>query len=191
MRLVPLVAVSVLMASSVSACVVAEDLRKGVAVTYADGRTELHRRGAAGMVLIEETSGEDVTRWTLARGLYYVEMTRIVAGREVSERGYAISFPVDANDLPLPDGPGVWEVESKLTLPPDPPIRQKERYRFGSAIDLPVGDCTYRAIRVDSETWLSGDYTTLSLHYLPDLGTSLFLNVDGSPDVDVIGIEAD
>ena len=182
MRVGVFAAVFATFSSAASACVTADDLRQGITVTYADGRVERHQMNTSGSVTIEVRSGEDATRWILAHGLYYLEMTRIVAGQSVPELGYSISYPVDIARLPLPDGAGEWQVESRLTLPPDPPLRQRERYRYGPETELSVGGCTYRAIRVDSETWLADGYTTLSLHFLPDIGTSLFLNVDGSPD---------
>ncbi len=179
-----------LVAGASQACVTAKDLARGIVVTYADGRSETHRRVDRTLVRIERRIGGGITRWALAHGIYYVALTRLENGRRRPEMGYTVTYPLPRASLPVPDGPMRWSAETRLTLPPDPPLPQSERFVFGRVGTLSVGDCKYRAQRVQNETRGGGDKSTIDTLFLPDIGTSLFLNVDGNPDAVIAAIKA-
>ncbi len=173
-----------------AACVEPSDLARGIKVTYSDGRSEVHRSRDAGIVTIERRNATGITRWALAKGIYYVGLTRIEGGEQKPELGYSVTYPVPRAELPVPDGPRRIRFETRLTLPPDPPIAQRELFVFGPVGTLTVADCKYRAQRVENESQIGRDRATLDTLFLPDIGTSLFLNVDGNPDMLIAGFDA-
>lgn len=175
-------AAALLAAFPALACVTAQDLETGVAVRYGEAGGEFHRRLEGGNVEVSARQGNRLVRWTLLSGLYYARMIEIENGEVIATAGYTIDYPVRPDALPIPDGPGRWRMETKLSLLPDPPLRQSEVYTAGERQVLRLGDCRYTAIRVRVETTTEGDVTTLTVLYLPELRTSLFLNVDDTAD---------
>ena len=175
-------ACAAVIATPAMACVTADDLQTGIGVHYGEDGGEFHRRLEGGHVEVSARQGNSIVRWTLLNGLYYARMVENEYGKAPPKTTYTIDYPVGPAALPIPDKAGRWQMNTRLTLPPDPPIRQTEVFTASSPQVIRLDGCDYAAIRVRTETTSAGDVTTLTVLYLPELRTSLFLNVDDNPD---------
>ena len=161
-------------------CVSESDLSTGILIRYSDGSVETHRRSRPDEVVVEEAQpGGIVARWVLAKGIYHIAYARLKDGRPLENAGYTISYNSSPQGLPVPLAPSVWETTSVMHLPPDPPFRQIEAFKFSEPHVLVASGCTYAVIPIESTTTAQRDVDIVGMLFFPRIGTSLTVELNG------------
>lgn len=170
-------------ASSVQAgCVTNDDMANGVIVTYGDGTVETHRQNTPDLVAIAEVNRDGwILNWDLAKGVYYIRHTVWIQGRPAGDQGYTIDYGLPPSDLPSPKPGEIWETSSSMHLFPFDPYQQEEVFTYGELNSVEIGDCAYEAIAIENTSTVQGDVSMIGALFLPEVGTSFTVEVDGAP----------
>lgn len=171
-------------------CPTAADLDHGIRFGVDGDSTEVFTRadgpGIVTSIFTDAAGGR--TQSLLAQGVYVLE------ARSLEEEGAwrsAYAFEMNADEMPLPSPGG--QASFTVVFRGDGGFSQERQvYRFGAATETQIGACGYGMIPVEVE-YGSDDGLTDVLHYLPDLGLSLFVESrydSGADTFDYNSVEA-
>ncbi|WP_418593470.1 hypothetical protein [Ponticoccus sp. (in: a-proteobacteria)] len=190
MRPLILMAAMIGTAASAQACPTQADLDRGIRFGVDGDSTEVFTRGEGpGIVTSIFTNGAgERTQSLLAQGVYLLEARSLEEG-DAWRSAYAFEINADEMPLPVPGGQASFTV----IFSGDGSFSQERQvFRFGPATQTQIGACRYGMIPVEVE-YGSDEGLTDVLHYLPDLGLSLFVEsrYDGGVDTyDYNSVEA-
>lgn len=169
-------------AAAQAECVSSDDLTDGIIVTYDDGTVETHRQNTPDLVSIAEVNRDGwILNWDLVKGIYYIRHTVWIQGRPAGDKGYTIDYGLPPSDLPLPKPGDIWETSSSMHLFPFDPYQQEEVFTYRKLNSVEIGDCTYEAIAIENTSTVQGDISIIGALFLPEVGTSFTVEVDGDP----------
>lgn len=181
-HIISLMALCSYAAAAQAACVSSDDLTNGIIVTYDDGTVETHRQNTPDLVSIAEVNRDGwILNWDLAKGIYYIRHTVWIQGRPAGDEGYTIDYGLPPSDLPSPKFGEIWETSSSMHLFPFDPYQQEEVFRYGALSSVEIGGCTYEAIAIENTSIVQGDISIIGALFLPEVGTSFTVEVDGDP----------
>lgn len=182
MRTGPLVLALLLPGAALAqACPTGADLDRGIRFAVDGESTEVFTRSEApGLLKTVFTSADGSrTQSLLAQGVYLVEAKSLDTGDDWRS-AYAFAMNADEMPLPTPGGQASFEV----ILSGDGSLSQERQvYRFGAEDIAQFGACRYVMIPVEVQYGADEELTDV-LHYLPDLGLSLFVETRHEGGVD-------
>ena len=179
--LAPLIAGPVLAAD----CPVAADLEDGLVLVEPGTPGERLTRDASGQVISILPNGDGSALETqLMGGIYPLETSNMLAGRQVEGTQVTISYAGADPGLPLgspggfpdPATGGIWTTEVTLADPSGADTTPQS-YSFGAPQDMAFGPCTFRAILIDVRIGDSDEAVGITQTWLPDLGLSFLTEI--------------
>ena len=155
------------LAAPAAACPTDEDTARGIEITYADGSRSVITRNAAGEVReAEYFDGDTPYIYISANGL-------IETGYRDPDSGASdkFSYTFDTDDL-LPLQPWFGRAGEQIVTDADGVEVDRVGYSFQTRAEITaiIGDCSYRAIPLETYYRTPGDPSMVEFLYLLDLG---------------------
>ena len=166
----PLVLIALLAPGALLAdCPVRDDLAGGIVFTGPDGEREIFTGLGDGMVSSSYRYPDGyATEALLAHGVYLIELHDLVGTAGETRTNY--DFPMEINDIPLPEASGSWDVMVSASDGKNN-VFERQAYTFGAIEQHRYGDCAYEVIPFTAEYSTAPDVVE-TYHYLPALGLS-------------------
>ncbi|QHQ36830.1 hypothetical protein [Algicella marina] len=168
-------AVVLLPAPLCAACPVAGDLDGGIYVTDNDGAfTRFTREGD---LIVEQTeffeTGE-AYRYTVARGLFIRSYADVVDDAPVEDTQEAYGYSRDPGTAEIGEN-ALWQTRLIVTFADgSDPVTENYTFSSGTARDVAIGACNYRAIPVAHTTLRRDEGSFIFVqNYLTDLGIAV------------------
>jgi hypothetical protein len=157
-----------------SVCPVADDLRSGIHLDFADGTTETYRLISEAIVSVDGYEGtEPYFRLDLAYGTHLLSYLAVVDGRPDEASRQTYDYGVTAAELPVPTDGGRFTAQVTVTAS-DGPRREDQLQAYVGVDPMTIAGCTYQAmdliIAYDTE-----DNYMESIRYFPELGFGYLL----------------
>lgn len=177
------ICILMLAAPAWATCPTAADLSAGVQLTLDDGTVETYRMTAPHVVEVSVDQGDGIVSKTmLAKGIYVLSFFDEENGVVDPDSRTNIAFPVNADEIPLPDPLSNASFDTALF---EGGAFYKERLivDWGAQTTVTAGACTYDMIP-GQLSYKSDDYDHEEVvHYMPALGiASLYSYFDDDMD---------
>lgn len=166
-RVTTLAAILVLYALSAAACPTADDAEVGIEITYPDGVRSIITREASGAVReTEYWDGETAYVYFSANGL--IETGYLDPETNTTD---SISYTFDTSDL-LPVRPWLTRSGEQIVTNADGVAIDRVPFtlRTRNETIATIGDCTFRAIPLETYYYSPGEPSMVEYIYLLDLG---------------------
>ena len=157
-------------------CPTVDNLAAGIAFTGDNGEREVFTDLGDGMVTSSyRTEDGYAAEALLAHGVFLIELLDLIGTEGESRTSY--EFPMEINDMTLPEAGGVWDVTVSVT-DGDSNVFERQLYTYGAVEEHRYGGCAYEVIPFTAEYSTAPDVVE-TYHYLPALGVSyLYAYVD-------------
>lgn len=155
-------------------CPEAEDLARGVELSFSDGSTEVYRAAQTGVMSLNVFEGGVLLHeMMLAQGTHLLSFVGYVDGAPDIETAIVYNYRMPIGEMPPPEPGGRWTVSPEVSNA-DGPRDETQWQAYGGSEPVMIGGCAYSGIPVliayDTE-----DAYTEQLVYVEELGLAYLL----------------
>lgn len=150
-------------------CPVADDLAGGITFIGAHGEEEVFTAQGEDLVSATyRTQDGYASEALLAHGVFLIELLDLIGTEGESRTSY--EFPLEINEIALPEPGGEWEVTVSVT-DGENNVFERQIYTYGAREAHSYGDCAFDVIPFTAE-YSTAPEVVETYHYLPALGLS-------------------